>query len=429
MAGPNQQFSVAGTPADTYPGHLATGGGAGQASFTYLVTPFEPLALRAAAEGSMIWWIMNNTYDPGSFSGIPGGGNDGFPGGGGNGSFPSFPGGGGGGNGSFPGAPGGGDGGGNGTIPGFPGGGGGGGGGGFPGFGGGTGSTPSFETYSTNSEVCIVFINSMSGEGSDRQELRNVEQDLMVNTVADNCNNTVVVGNFAGPRILDSWIEHPNISAVLYSGLLGQTSGQAIADVLHGDVNPSGKLTHTIAKNESDYPSPTCLTTECDFEEGVFIDYRYFDSQNISVRYPFGHGLSYTTFTYSDISAVVTNQSALESKYPTGQLTLGGIADLFDEVITVQVSIENSGGVDGAEVAQLYITFPEEAEEPTRILRGFEKANISAGGKVTVEFSLRRRDISYWDATVRQWAIAKGEYILAVGSSLHDIRETTTLSI
>lgn len=105
MAGPNQQFSVAGTPADIYAGHLAVCGGSGQASLPYLITPFEVLNLRAAQEGSMLWWIMNNTYTAAPFSGIPGG--DGGGGGGGGGGFP-----GGGGNGSFPG------GGGNGTSPG-----------------------------------------------------------------------------------------------------------------------------------------------------------------------------------------------------------------------------------------------------------------------------------------------------------------------
>lgn len=354
----------------------------------------------------MLWWIMNNTYTASTSSGIPGGGAGGFPGGGG---------GGGGGPGGIPGG-------------GGPGGGGGGGGGGF-GFGG-TGIAPSFVGYSADSDVCIVFINSASGEGADRQELSDVEQDTLVSTIADNCNNTVVVGNFAGPRVLDAWIEHPNISAVLYSGLLGQNSGQAISDVLHGDVNPSGKLTYTIAKNASDYPTRTCNTTECDFDEGVFVDYRYFESQNVSIRYPFGHGLSYTSFTYSsEVTAVVTNQTALGSKYPTGQLALGGYADLFDEIVTVSTSIENSGGIDGAEVAQLYVTFPEEAAEPTRVLRGFEKVSIAAGETADVTFSLRRRDLSYWDTIAQQWALAEGDYTLAVGASLQDIKGTTTLTI
>jgi beta-glucosidase len=403
-AGPNMGFSVSGTPGDTYEGHLATGGGSGQASFPYLIAPSVPLTMRAAADGGMIWWILNNTYTAPAGGGFPGGGGGG--GGGGNGTDPGI-------NGTFP-------------SSGGPGGGGGGPGGGF---GGGTGVTPSIDTYSENSDACIVFINSMSGEGADRTELSNEEQDTMVSAVADNCNNTIVVGNFAGPRVLDAWIDHPNIRAVLYSGLLGQESGNAIADVLHGDVNPSGKLTHTIAKNASDYPTPTCMTTECDYTEGVYIDYRYFDSNNVSIRYPFGHGLSYTTFEYGGVTASVTNQTALDSTYPTGELALGGPSDLFDEVVTVQTTIQNTGGVDGAEVAQLYVSFPEEAQQPLRVLRGFSKMNITAGDSVTATFSLRRRDLSYWDDVEYAWAIAKGDYTLAVGSSLEDIRGTATLTI
>ncbi|KAI1864521.1 uncharacterized protein JN550_008808 [Neoarthrinium moseri] len=420
-AGPNQQFSVGGTPADTYPGHLATGGGSGQASFPYLITPFQPLTTRAAEDGGMIWWVLNNTYTAPPAAGFPGGGGGGFPGG--NGSFPGGGGGGfPGGNGSFPGFPGG-----NGSFPGggFPGGGGGGGGFGF----GGTGMEPSIPNYAENSEACIVFINSMSGEGSDRTELANEEQDDMVNTVAEKCSNTIVVGNFAGPRILDAWIENPNITAVLYSGLLGQESGNAISDVLHGDVNPSGKLTHTIAKLASDYPTPTCMTSECNYDEGVFIDYRWFDAQNTTIRYPFGHGLSYTSFTYGDVSVSVTNQTALGSRYPTGGLTLGGKADLFDEVIAVSTTVQNSGEVTGAEVAQLYISFPEEAEQPIRILRGFVKIEIAAGESADVTFSVRRRDISFWDTAAQKWAIAEGEYTLAVGSSSQDIRGSATLTV
>jgi beta-glucosidase len=247
--------------------------------------------------------------------------------------------------------------------------------------------------------------------------------------VAANCNNTIVVLNISGPRVVDAWIEHENVTAVIYSSLLGQESGNAIADVLHGDVNPSGKLTHTIAKLASDYPAPTCLTRECNYTEGVYIDYRYFDAENITVRYPFGHGLSYTSFTYGDVTTTVTNSSALASEAPTGPMGLGGLSDLFDEVVTATTTITNSGAVVGAEVAQLYLTFPAEAEQPIRVLRGFEKVNIPVGQSATVTFSLRRRDISYWSTAAQQWLIAQGDYIFSVGSSSQDIRATATLSI
>jgi beta-glucosidase len=93
-----------------------------------------------------------------------------------------------------------------------------------------------------------------------------------------------VVAQISGPRVLDAWIEHENITAVIYSGLLGQVSGNAIADVLYGDVNPSGKLIHNIAKNESDYPASVCETSECPFSEGVYVDYRWFDKNDIEPR-------------------------------------------------------------------------------------------------------------------------------------------------
>ncbi|KAF7187659.1 putative beta-glucosidase D [Pseudocercospora fuligena] len=209
----------------------------------------------------------------------------------------------------------------------------------------------------------------------------------------------------------------------------GQESGNAIVEVLYGDTNPSGKLPYTIAKNESDYPVSICYTAECNFSEGVHIDYRYFDKNNVSVRYPFGHGLSYTSFSYGDVSVSATNETALESKYPAGVLTLGGYADLFDEVVSVTTTIQNTGSIQGSEVAQLYINYPASADQPIRQLRGFEKVPLAAGEKQEVTFSVRRRDISYWDVAAQQWAIASGTYTFAVGSSSRDLRGSDTLQI
>lgn len=210
-----------------------------------------------------------------------------------------------------------------------------------------------------------------------------------------------MVVNVSGPRVLEAWIENEKITAVIYSGLLGQESGNAIADVLYGDVNPSGKLIHTIAKNASEYPASVCKELECPFSEGVYVDYCWFDKHDIEPRFPFGHGLSYTTFSYDDVTATITNSSALASTYPTGQLGLGGQVDLFDEVISVNTTVQNTGSLRGAEVAQLYLSFPDEADQPVRILRGFEKVNITAGQTADVSFTLRRRDVSCWDWMLR----------------------------
>ncbi|GKT50491.1 putative beta-glucosidase D [Colletotrichum spaethianum] len=412
LAGPNQPFSVVGTDSDVYQGHLVTGTGSGQLSLPYVVTPFQAISSRAIEDNSMIWWILNNTYTSSSSGGAGGGM-------GGGGSSP------GGFSGNSTGGGMGGGMGGNSTGGGM----GGGGGGGLGNLGSGTATTPSFTNYAENSEVCIAFINSYSGEGGDRSALFDDEQDTMVTSVASNCNNTVVVVNTAGPRLLDAWIEHENVTAVIYSGLLGQESGNAIADVLYGDVNPSGKLTHTIAKSADDYPVSICYTAECDFTEGVSIDYRYFDLKNKTVRYPFGHGLSYTSFSYGEVDAKVTNQSAIDSKYPTGTLVPGGQEDLWEEVISVKSTVKNDGGLQGAEVAQLYISFPTEAAQPPRILRGFAKIDLAPGAAGDVTFSLRRRDISYWDTAAQKWAIASGKYTFSVGASSRDIRATADMTI
>ncbi|KAI8262813.1 putative beta-glucosidase D [Colletotrichum sp. SAR11_239] len=407
LAGPNQPFSVQGTDSDVYQGHLASGTGSGQLSLPYLVTPFQAITARAIEDNSMIWWLLNNTYTSTSSGGMGGGG--GSPPGGMTGNATT----------------GGGMGGGNSTGGGM----GGGGGGGLGNLGQGTATTPSFSNYAENSEVCLVFMNSYSGEGGDRSLLYDDEQDAMVTSVASNCNNTVVIVNTAGPRVLDAWIENENVTAVLYSGLLGQESGNAITDVLYGDVNPSAKVTHTIAKKATDYPAQICLTEVCEFSEGVYIDYRYFDSKNTTVRFPFGHGLSYTTFTYDKVDATATNQTALSSKYPTGALFPGGQADLWDEVVSVKTKVQNTGAIEGSEVAQLYVTFPAEAAQPTRVLRGFEKVNVALGQSGDVTFSLRRRDLSYWDTTAQQWAVAKGTYTFSVGASSRDIRGTAQITV
>ncbi|CAK3794324.1 beta-glucosidase D [Lecanosticta acicola] len=407
--GPNFAFGVTGTD-DPYQGHFATGGGSGQASMSTLVSPYEAIVARAREDGSMVRYILNDTYTSSSSSGMGMGGGGGMASMGGNST-------------SAGGAPSGAS-----SNSSMSGGGGGSSTGGIN-FGSGTGLTPSFADYAADSDVCMVFINSASGEGADRTVLYHTSQDEMITTVASNCNNTIVVINTPGARLVDNWIENENITAVLYGSLLGQESGNAITDVLYGDVNPSGKLTYTIAKNESDYPVSICYTAQCNFTEGVHIDYRYFDAYNKSVRYPFGHGLSYTTFSYGDVALSTTNKTALASTYPTGRLTLGGKADLWDEVISVTSSVKNTGSLAGAEVAQLYVSYPAAAKQPPKQLRGFEKVTLEAGEEKSVTFSVRRRDLSYWDVVAQQWALASGEYTLSVGASSRDLKGSVTLTV
>jgi len=402
MAGPNYIFSVEGS-GPTYEGHLAGGSGSGQTSFPYLITPQQALTNKAATDGTMIRWILNNTYtsstDSGSFSG----------GGGGFGGMTRI-------TTSITGAaP-------TGLTKRA-------GGAAIAGLSGGTSLSQDIPDYATGAEVCMVFINALSGEGADRTELRNTEQDDLVASVAENCNNTVVVVNTVGARILDSWIENENITAVVYGGLLGQESGNSLVDVLYGTVNPSGRLAYTIAKTESDYNVAICETAICNFTEGNYIDYKYFDAYNVTPRYEFGYGLSYTTFDYSDLSVTITNSSALASTYPTGALAVGGKTDLWDEVVSATVTIANNGSVDGNEVSQLYVQYPVAADQPVRQLRGFERTLITSGSSSTVTFSVRRRDLSMWDVAAQEWAVVSGDYVFSVGASSRDLRVSQTLTI
>ncbi|KAK7544833.1 putative beta-glucosidase D [Phyllosticta citribraziliensis] len=411
MAGPNQAFSVQGSSGPTYQGHLASGSGSGQLSFSYLITPYQSLTTRAAADGSMIRWILNDTYTSSSSSGMgmgspPTTGGTGGPSGSSNSSSSSTS-----------------------SGSGASRGGGGGGGNALSNLGQGTAVTPSITNYAEDSEVCLVFLNSFSGEGADREELYNTDQDTLVQSVASECNNTVVVINTVGPRLVDAWIELENVTAVLYGGMLGQESGNAIADVLYGDVNPSGKLISTLAKNESDYPVKLCYTAQCDFDEGVYIDYRHFDRFNVTPRYPFGHGLSYTTFEYGDVTAKKTNETALSATYPSGPIAIGGKTDLFDTVLTITTTLTNTGSRSGAEVAQLYVSYPAAANQPVRQLRGFEKVPLDKGAKSTVTFEVRRKDISHWDTAAKEWALAKGTYTFSVGSSSRDLRGSVAVEI
>ncbi|KKA30767.1 hypothetical protein TD95_004996 [Thielaviopsis punctulata] len=279
-----------------------------------------------------------------------------------------------------------------------------------------------------NSDACIVYLNAWAGEGADRIELTNGTQDVLVNAVADVCNNTIVVINTVGPRLVDQWIEHENVTGVLYAGPLGQESGYALDDVLFGAVNPSGRLVHTIAKNESDYDPITRVSQSLNlnFTEGNYIDYKYFDKNAIEPRFEFGYGLSYTSFEYSSTISVSANVSA---SYATGKRSIGGRADLWDTVASVSGTLKNTGDLAGAEVAQLYVQFPEAANEPVRQIRGFEKVTLQPGEQTNVEFTLKRRDLSVWDVVAQEWKIEAGEYTFYYGASSRDFKATATLTL
>ncbi|EJT75135.1 hypothetical protein GGTG_08973 [Gaeumannomyces tritici R3-111a-1] len=295
------------------------------------------------------------------------------------------------------------------------------------------------------SGACVVAGNVWATEGADRPNVRDKYTDELVLAVASQCANTIVVFHNAGTRLVDAFADHPNVTAIVFAHLPGQDSGDALVALLYGDENPSGRLPYTVARDEADYggllradktlaPHKFQHFPQSDFTEGVYLDYRRFDALNVTPRYEFGFGLSYTTFDYSNLRVSRTNAAA--QPLPTGAVAEGGRTDLWDVVAVVEADVANTGGRDGKEVAQLYVGIPTpgdaasvEGRQPVRQLRGFEKPLIKAGQTTTVKFELTRRDLSVWDVTAQEWRLQSGSYAVSVGRSSRDLPLTGTLSL
>ncbi|KAH7408303.1 glycoside hydrolase superfamily [Phaeosphaeria sp. MPI-PUGE-AT-0046c] len=289
-------------------------------------------------------------------------------------------------------------------------------------------------------DVCLVFLKSWAAEGVDRTTLiAGWNSTILVEKIAAVCNNTVVVLHGAAPNTLP-WRNNPNVTAILAAHMPGQETGNSIIDILWGDVNPSGKLPYTIASNETDYARNIVNSTELatttdpdawqsDFVEGNLIDYKEFDASNKTVAYEFGFGLSYTTFALSDLKATVVTANASRTPNPAARIAPGGNEDLWITLATVNVTVANTGKRDGATVAQLYLSYPEEADAPVRSLRGFEKVMIASGTSVVVQFDLCRRDLSYWDTVAQTWRLPLGDVKVHVGFSSRDLALEGMLAI
>ncbi|KAH9890234.1 glycosyl hydrolase family 3 N terminal domain-containing protein [Xylariomycetidae sp. FL2044] len=289
------------------------------------------------------------------------------------------------------------------------------------------------------SDACIVVGNAWATEGYDRPSLRDDFTDGLIESVAGQCANTIVVFHNAGTRLVDTFVDHPNVTAVVFAHLPGQDSGRALVSLLYGKVSPSGRLPYTVARNESDYGSLLAPDTtlapdrfqhypQSDFSEGVFVDYRHFDAHNITPRYEFGFGLSYTTFEYANLSISATSDESVSlDAYPTGEIQEGGQTDLWDVLATATADITNAGAVDAKEVAQLYLAIPGEAT--VKLLRGFAKPFVRVNETAKVEFPLMRRDLSVWDVAAQKWLLREGDYKVYVGRSSRDLPLTGVLTL
>ncbi|GAA5990954.1 hypothetical protein JCM11641_007444 [Rhodosporidiobolus odoratus] len=299
------------------------------------------------------------------------------------------------------------------------------------------GNTSYLDNKLATASSAVVFVSAVAMEGYDRASLKlGNEGDELISYVAERHNDTIVVVTAPGPIDLSAWIHHANVSSVLYAYYPTTEGGNAIASVLFGDASPSGKLPFTIAKNVTDYPDTLYngsvkVNPVANFTEGVFIDYKHFDAKNITPLYEFGYGLSYTNFSFSDVNISSTKKASPapvretnEKLFIKDQLIPG----LYDVAYTVEATVKNTGSVDGAEVAQVYLTFPDSVPRamPLRSLRGFEKPFLKAGESQTVSFELRNKDLAYYSPVKGGWVVPEGDFKLSVGSSSRQLPLSAT---
>ncbi|KAH7013836.1 putative beta-glucosidase M [Ilyonectria destructans] len=290
-------------------------------------------------------------------------------------------------------------------------------------------------TVDATVDACLVFLNAFAIEGADRNVLSDTYSDMLVKNVASKCSKTIVVIHNSGVRLVNEWIDHGNVTALIYAHMPGQDTGGALVDLLYGNSNSWGRLPYTVAKQDSDYGElldpalgvgEYALFPQSDFTEGVYTDYRQFDEQDIEPQFEFGFGLTYTEFKYSGLSAKKSSSKSLPKYPPKAKIVQGGNPRIWDEVATVSATVQNVGSVNGDEVAQLYIGIPG---GPIRQLRGFEKVTIKPGSKMTVKFSLTRRDLSIWDTEAQDWKLQRGTYKVYVGKSSRDLPLAGKLTI
>lgn len=258
-------------------------------------------------------------------------------------------------------------------------------------------------TAARRADVAVVVASDLTGEGMDRASLAlPADQDRLISAVAAANPRTVVVLTTSG-AVLMPWIRSvPGVVAAWYGG---QEAGTALASLLFGDVNPSGRLPLTFPASDrqgpgqepAEYPGDGAAVS---YAEDLLVGYRWYDATRTTPLFPFGHGLSYTTFRYSDLR-VRTHR---------------------DGTVGVGLTVTNTGRRAGAEVVQLYLEDPPATGEPPRRLAGHRKVTLRPGESVLVDLVLDRRVLSTWDPATREWRVAPGEYRVLVGGSSRELR-------
>ena len=245
--------------------------------------------------------------------------------------------------------------------------------------------------------LCMGLDEIAESEGLDRSNLRLAQNQVDLLQAVKAVNPKIVVVLYSGSVVETPWLD--NCQALLYAALGGQAGAGAVADALIGKVNPCGKLAETWPLTYADVPSAADFATRrktVAYREGLYIGYRYFTTAEKAVRFPFGYGMSYTTFAYSDMAA--------------------------DEQ-GVSLTVTNTGSVAGTEIVQLYVAKKNsELFRPARELKGFARVTLAPGEKQRITLTLDDKAFRFWNVKANRWEIEGGEYELLVGASVEDIR-------
>jgi beta-glucosidase len=261
----------------------------------------------------------------------------------------------------------------------------------------------------TSSDAAIIVVglsNQIESEGFDRSTLDLPQEQInLITSITQANSNTVVILQSGAPVLMDKWIAQ--VPALLQSWYPGQEGGNAIADIIFGNVNPSGKLPVSWLKRWEDspaynnYPGKDGIVT---YAEGIYVGYRHFDTRQIEPQFPFGYGLSYTDFNYKDLRVSASNISKTEQ-------------------MQIHCTIENSGNMAGAEVVQLYIKDEKASvDRPEKELKGFQKVYLQPGEQKEITFKIDQNVLSFYDTITHSWVAEPGKFQVLIGSSSRNIR-------
>ncbi|MBT8257373.1 MAG: glycoside hydrolase family 3 C-terminal domain-containing protein, partial [Bacteroidia bacterium] len=268
-----------------------------------------------------------------------------------------------------------------------------------------------------NSDVAVIFAGSnrdFETEASDRADLELPFGQLeLIEKVLEVNPNTIVVMIAGAPFDINRVKEKS--SALVWSWFNGSEGGNALADVLLGNINPSGKLPWTMPKDLNDSPAHATNSFPGDetvkYEEGILVGYRWFDTKNVEPTYPFGYGLSYTTFDIKNVQADKSTYSA-------------------DDTIVISVDLINTGSMDGKEVIQVYSSINDsKVERAVQELKGFAKAMVASGETKTISIEVPVRELAYYNVEKKAWVVEPGSYVLGIGNSSRNISEKISIMV